>query len=372
MQLKTAIPGLADSGLVVRPLVSDRAIAGTLGALNASVDVDLDGMASAGIWIGATTLVGTLGLFVSADGGTTWAVASVVDANTVLVSTVVNPAANSQFTAIHTGAARKFRVQVTAYTSGTAAAIAIASTRVLALPANVQVAGVASLFLGVSGGIDSGGLVRGMPVQNAVPLAASYAVVTRPIQRQLITYDASYRLGDATAGQLSLTFTFVANTNKQLGTIYHGAGATKTVRIRRISLWVALGAAGTYNFEVRALSATTAPATGNPAITSRAHDGADAAAEATCLALPTTAGSLVGADTGTLGLPVEWLSGAGAGPTNPSATAGQEIVLYESFASHEGKPLVMRAGVAEGFAINGRCTAAVALRYTILIRFTEE
>lgn len=191
-------------------------------------------------------------------------------------------------------------------------------------------------------------------------------------KRQLVTYGAAYRLVDATAGQLSLTFTFTANTNKQLATIYHTVGSTKTVKIRKISLVAAAGAAGVFNFEVRGLSATTAPATGNPAITPRTYDPADGAAEATCLALPTTAGSLVGADTGTVSEVFEWLAVAAAGTANPLGLAGEELVLYEYKDGGEIKPLTMRAGTAEGFAINGRCTAAVALRHTVHILFTEE
>lgn len=191
-------------------------------------------------------------------------------------------------------------------------------------------------------------------------------------QRHDVTYSAIYRLIDSTAGQLPLTFTFTANTNKQLATIYHTGASTKIVRLRRISLIIGTGAAGVFDFEIRALSATTAPATGNPAITPRTHDPADGAAEATCLALPTTAGSLVGADTGTVGTPQTWNSGAATAHTNPQGLSGQELVLFEANASRGIKPLIMRAATAEGYAINGRCTAAVALRYLALFEFTEE
>lgn len=190
-------------------------------------------------------------------------------------------------------------------------------------------------------------------------------------KRQLVTYTALYRLIDSTAGTLSLTFTFTANTNKQLATIYHTGASTKTVKIRKISLFLATTAAGIFDFEVRALSATTAPATGNPAITPRTHNPADGAAEATCLALPTTAGSLVGANTGTVSQGVSLNVGAGGAQTTP-ALATAEFVLYEYKDGQEAAPLIMRAGSAEGFAVNGRCTAAVAQRFTIAITFTEE
>lgn len=193
-------------------------------------------------------------------------------------------------------------------------------------------------------------------------------------KRQLVTYSASYRLADATAGQTSLTFTFTANTNKQLGTIYHTAASTKTLKLRKILMNVSTGAAGVFEFELRALSATTAPATGNPAITPRAHDPADVAGgtDATCLALPTTAGSLVGADTGTVSETFTWNSAIAAAGGSPSGLAGQDIVLYEYKDGMEMKPLTMRAATAEGFAVNGRCTTAVALRFTLYFLFTEE
>lgn len=193
-------------------------------------------------------------------------------------------------------------------------------------------------------------------------------------KRQLVTYDAIFRLVDATAGQLALTFTPAANVNQQLATIYHAATATKNVRICRIALIIAAGpsVAEVLDFEVRALSATTAPATGNPAITPRGHNGASAAAEATCLALPTTAGSLVGANTGTVGVPVEWNAAIATATANPSGLDGQEVVLYEFKDGFEEEPLVMRAGIAEGFAVNGRATGTAAIRFFIAVRFTEE
>lgn len=257
-----------------------------------------------------------------------------------------------------------------------------------AIPVTTVIPGTAAANLGkaedaVAGDGDTGVFVLG--VRNDTPAAAKTSAdgdygqvsvdragVLWVRNRQLITYDAIYRLADATAGELACTFTFTANANKQLATIYHTAASTKTVRIRRISLMVGTGALGVFGFEVRALSATTAPATGNPAITPRVHDSLDGAVEATCLALPTTAGSLVGVDTGTVGVPFSWNAAAAAAKAEPSGLIGQELVLYEYRDNTEEKPLIMRAGTAEGFAVNGRCTTAVALRFFVSIRFTEE
>lgn len=193
-----------------------------------------------------------------------------------------------------------------------------------------------------------------------------------PIHRNAaIGYAASYRLPDATAGQLSLAFTFAANTNKQLATIYHAGTALKRVAVRRVTLTLSTGAIGVFNFEIRALSATTAPASGNPAIVPAAFEPANDPAEATCLALPTTAGSLVAADS-PLSDAFEWNATTALGAADPDAAAGATIVLFDDTASaYERRSLIMRAGVAEGYAINGRCTAAVALRFSAFVEFTE-
>lgn len=191
-------------------------------------------------------------------------------------------------------------------------------------------------------------------------------------KRQLVSFAASYRLADATAGQLPLTFTFAANTNKQLATIYHSAAAVRTIKIRKISIVVSTGAAGVFDFEIRTLTATTAPATGNPAINPAGLNPVDTGSQATCLALPTTAGSILGADVSTVSPTFSWNSAAAAAGGTPSGLAGQEIVLYEYKDGMELKPLTIRGSTAEGFAVYGRCTAAVALRFTIFMLWTEE
>jgi hypothetical protein len=189
--------------------------------------------------------------------------------------------------------------------------------------------------------------------------------------RLVPTYGAAYRVAVA-ASNLWLGPTFVANTDKQLATIYHAATATKIVRIRffSITLEAAGGSAGTFGFELRQLSATTAPATGAPAIIPRSFDSSDAAAEVTCLALPGTAGSDAAVNS-----PVSnhfvWSAAIGAAVADPSR-AGQEIVLHNSRDAFDRKPLTMRAGVAEGFALIGRCSAATSLNYTAYVEFTEE
>lgn len=195
--------------------------------------------------------------------------------------------------------------------------------------------------------------------------------VTWVRKRQLPTYTANYRLAEA-ASQLDLTFTFAANTNKQVATIYHTAGATKTVKIRKVSVFYTTLTAAIIGVELRALSLTTAPATGNPAIIPRQHDPADGAAEATCLALPTTAGSVVGADNATVSAHVSINAAITTASTSPATFGTTGVVLYEYKDGSEEKPLTMRAANAEGYAVIMRSTAATAQRFTVVIKFTEE
>jgi hypothetical protein len=194
-------------------------------------------------------------------------------------------------------------------------------------------------------------------------------------KRPVAMYTAQYRLANATAGtRVFTTAALTANTNRQIATIYHAATATKRVQVKFVSVNLTANAvvAGTIEFEIVTLSATTAPATGNPAITPGRHDQADAAAEATCLAQPTTAGSVVNADQ-PVGDP--WavnlgITGTGsvASPPPPATKA----VLWDSRSDGDGKDLIMRAGVAEGYAINIRSSAASQVGFTATIIFTEE
>lgn len=199
-------------------------------------------------------------------------------------------------------------------------------------------------------------------------LSQALAYFTRP--RQLATYAATYRLAAATAGPTGANLVHVVNTDKQFATIYHAASATKTVRIRLIRLQFSFEAAGVIEAEVQRLSATTAPATGNPAITPGKFDTSDGAAEATCLCLPTTQGSLLAADQ-----PVSprflWNALISAATAEPARLSG-DLVLYDARQTNEEKPITLRAGVAEGIAVVTRDSVTGANTVTAYIEFTEE
>lgn len=193
-------------------------------------------------------------------------------------------------------------------------------------------------------------------------------------KRPVAMYTAQYRLANATAGfRVPTSAALTANTNRQLATIYHAASATKRVQIKYVDVIMnAVTVAGVIEWEIVTLSAATAPATGNPAITPGKHDQADGAAEATCLHAPTTAGSVTAVDS-PVGL--NWYESLGITGTASTANpppAPNRIVLWDSTADGDGKDLIMRAGVAEGYAINVRSSAASQVGYIATIMFTEE
>lgn len=398
------------SGVEVDPAKwADVSATGTLTATGNTVAVALTGRLGCAFLLTGTWSA-TLVAETSVDGGTTWTIVPVILASGG-AAPVASFTTNAAYAFINTVGATNARVRDLAHTSGTVNVTIAATTSmpnmltfVMSRDTNASLS--PPFFLG-GGGFDSTPTGHANVMLNTAPVGTEYGQVTRPLIAQwlgssaptvgqkamasslpvafasdqsilpisisdptLATYSANYRLVDSTAGQLSLTFTFVANTDKQLATIYHAATATKTVRIRKITIVISTGALGVFGFEVRRLSATTAPATGNPAITPLAHDPGDATAEGTTLALPTTAGSQFSADSTVKH--VEWNSAAASAVANPSGLSGEEIVLFEADDAKNIKPLVMRASNAEGYAVVGRCTTAVALRYVLYVEFTEQ
>src|SRR4051812_16155236 len=106
---------------------------------------------------------------------------------------------------------------------------------------------------------------------------------------QVLTYTAVYRLA---ARPFALSRVAAGAERIQLATIYHTAAAVKDVRIRMVEVAVeSASAAGILTLDFARLTAAVTPATGNPAITPTPIDPGDGAAEATCLALPTTGGT---------------------------------------------------------------------------------
>ncbi len=190
-------------------------------------------------------------------------------------------------------------------------------------------------------------------------------VATRP--RKVATYRAAYR--SATVGAPALGVVFAGSTRKQVATIHHAVSATKTVRIRSALINVQKSTAAV-NFWVSLARITSAPATGNPAITPAVADSADAAAEATCLAMPTTGGTEGAIYGGEIFYP---MGVTGAVPTtNPPPASVQYDLLASIAADDERKLPTIRAGVLEGWAVVGVADGASTINMQVSIEFTEE
>jgi hypothetical protein len=179
------------------------------------------------------------------------------------------------------------------------------------------------------------------------------------------TYHALYRLA---ARPYALSNVFAAAGRKQYATIFHASSPVKTVRL--IKVLVSLKAASAAAIVVAELiRITAAPATGNPAIVPVLSQQGDANAEATCLALPTTAGTEAG-------LPyaqIEWNLGVtGAASVVNPPPAENWYTLWEWDGLGDYKCPIMRASSTEGYAVTIDCNAAATITGNVLIVFTEE
>lgn len=188
-------------------------------------------------------------------------------------------------------------------------------------------------------------------------------VATR--SRKVPTYRAVFR---QTARPNWLANAFGAAGRKQYATIHHAATATRTVRLRRVRVGLSENTVAALVM-ADLVRITTAPATGNPAITPAIADNADAAAEATCLALPTTA-----ATEGSIYANALWDAGviAGAATTATGAQVVWTDLLPANALDDEAKAPVIRAGVLEGWAVTVDVNAATNPKLYIEIEFTEE
>ncbi len=187
------------------------------------------------------------------------------------------------------------------------------------------------------------------------------------------SYTAVFRLAEA-AARLDGTFTQVANTTKQWATLHHTAAATKEVRLMKCLVYITadttVGIQGIV--ELRQLSATTAPATGNPAITPTPHRRGGTAAEAVCLYLPTTQGTEENVNSHLGHVPFDTGISGTTSTANPVPIL-DPIVLYDaSSEDDEEMPPVLPVGTLDGWSVSIRTVGAPVLRCTIVMRFTEE
>jgi len=197
----------------------------------------------------------------------------------------------------------------------------------------------------------------------------SGAIVTRPRKIRL-GYTAIFRLAQA-AGRLDQTFLQVADTNKQWATLHHTGGSTKEVRLLKCSVFITAWDAATQAIlELRQIS--TAPATGNPAITPTAHRRGGTAAEAVALYLPTTAGTDVLPNSPISSVQLDLGVMGAVGVNNPPITP-REIILYNAAGEDpELIPPTLPVGTLDGWAVMLRTVGAPNVRMTVVMRFTEE
>lgn len=196
------------------------------------------------------------------------------------------------------------------------------------------------------------------------------AVLVEPsghMHGSLDCYSAVFQLAPRNA-VAALSKALVINTDTVLASIYHAAAAAKTARIRSIELFIAATAAAILQADLVYVTAVTAPAAGNPAITPRKINPASPVAEAACLALPTTGGSIQTPD---IVFGQEINLGANAARTDLSMPA-PAMLWPPQGVSIPVPGLVMRAGVAEGYAIVLRAATAVTIKAIARILFTEE
>ncbi len=306
----------------------DTVIAATsLGALNAAVSLGMFGNDGIGMTITAISSPSGIVLTpqLSFDGGTSWSNSGFVDPITGnIFATLDNTrpkafAAGQQYHILAGGGASNARVIATSWTSGS--------------------------------------VTVSMRASDADPIFKFSRNSTGT------TYSAAYVLAATTARSLSNA---MASTTKQFATLFHASTAIKTIRVKRVEVQIVSNSvAGLINADLVTLTSATTPTTGNPAITPTALRIGSAAAEATCLALPTTAGTIGGYVTS-----ANFNLGIIAGQTvQPPANA---YVLFDDSLGSNIEPLIIPAGTTGGIAVILGANAATTTTAAIKIVFVEE
>lgn len=194
--------------------------------------------------------------------------------------------------------------------------------------------------------------------------------IPRNGQARLTTYAVRARLATRI---YDLSHVFGAAGRFQYLTIFHGAASTKTVRIKAIDFQLTSVSAATHmEVDLSRLSGATTPATGNPAMTPQAAMSNAPAAEATVLCLPTTQGTEVSATSVFMSDGGLWGVIGAASVVNPPQEFFRKPIWPPQTFNMEYDDPVMRAGVAEGWAVVVDVSAACTINGTINIVFTEE
>jgi len=278
----TGITGLSSANVPTTPVGSDTlgnlnttipdsvSSMAALGALNASISLDIHGQQSVGFQLAAGTFIGTLTPQCSLDSGNTWFGCSFYN-NSIpsVVSSVTFTSANtlSAYTILPIGGSSNVRVLVTGYTSGTANGLLRASQVAMITPAdnlvstgtltgtgqsvNLTLQGTASVNIDVSGSGFVGTIVvyesspsaqrnLGVFALNASSIAMSitangnYRVVGVPTSGTITVAFSSYTSGSATINIYGSTAPYIvqpysANASNVLVTSYLNDGVGNAV-----------------------------------------------------------------------------------------------------------------------------------------------
>lgn len=192
------------------------------------------------------------------------------------------------------------------------------------------------------------------PDLSYINIQADAAGGLRVSASKVITYYAAYR---SAAVPNTLTAALTAATTVQMATLHHTAGATKTLRLRRVEfLLTTASATATMVFDL--VRITTAPTTGTT-ITPALSKSTDAAAEAVCLATPTVAGTQ------------STVVSAHALRVT-SSSVNTYVTLFESTGFTDIDVPTLLPSTLEGFALVCRADAAVTITGNVNLIFTEE
>lgn len=324
----------------------DTTATGTLGALNASVQVSLAGMQSAGFQMAAGTLLGTLAPEVSYDGGTTWLGTAVIDPVTGTKIAgfsfgVSQPAIARTFQV--TGGVGLVRLRVSAYTSGTTTitlrASAVVDNGILA-PVSAAGGGAIPSHAVQIGGTD-GTAFRIL----STDLLGRVQVINTGVDGYKTAYSAT-----ATAAPLAVAATDVFAIT---------GSAAKLVRVTRIEVSGTQTTAGIVSVLVTKRSTANSGGTSTaPAMVP--HDSLNAAAVASVLLYSAnpTIGTTVGVvRSDKLLLPA------------PAGTSQAPPLVFD-FGTRNGQAMVLRVNQVLAVSFNGATVAGGSLNFNV--EWTEE
>ena len=352
-----------DDDFGVEPLstfVADYNTAGTLGALNATVQMPINGASSAYALIGGV-FVGTVQFQASIDGVTY-----------VPVSAVQGGPANAYTTAGFTTtggcrfalpAAFKFlQAKMTAYTSGTAtvvinASAGTANTETIQFNAANLLASVGGLGAAAAATVGNPVLVAGSDGTNAQTLR------TGPVANSIQSLQIQNAENERPTYAVDLSnYGPLAGAPTDVFTIY--GSATKTIRVTRVTITLTATTAVTVPIQLIKRSTTNTGGTAGVAVATP-YDSNNAAATATATAYtgnPTALGTVVGTAVRAARYFAEI--------TATVSTSPAQMIDWE-FGLNNCQPIVLR-GTTQGLCVNLGGTTIAGGRIDVTIEWTED